>query len=153
MSWRGTKGGIEASSKGFDVIMAPNTYFYIDYYQSNDHEREPLAIGGYLPVEKSYSFDPYASLDVNAQQHIIGVQANLWTEYISTPEHLEYMLLPRMIALSEVAWSSPEARNFERFKASVLGHQFPILDQMGYNYCRAIEYAPADLNSAPRRRN
>lgn len=138
MSWRGTAGGIKAANMGYDVIMTPNSYFYLDYYQSSDTENEPFAIGGYLPVEKCYSFDPYESIDPALQHHILGVQANLWTEYIATNEHLEYMLLPRMLALCEVQWCSPEIRDFARFKTAVIDHQFKILDKLGYNYCRAI---------------
>lgn len=138
MSWRGTDGGIKAANMGYDVIMTPNSFFYLDYYQSRDIENEPLAIGGYLPIEKCYSFDPYESIAPALQHHIIGVQANLWTEYIPSNEQLEYMLLPRMLALSEVQWCTPKNRDFARFKAAVVDHQFKILDLLGYNYSKAI---------------
>lgn len=137
MSWRGAKGGIEAAKQGFDVIMTPNTYMYFDYYQSDSTSLEPLAIGGNLPVEKVYSCEPYTDIPVEAQSHVLGVQANLWTEYIATPEHLEYMLLPRMSALSEVQWCQPEGKDFDRFKAS-LAHSFEIYDAMGLTYSRDI---------------
>lgn len=136
MSWRGATGGIEAAKKGFDVIMTPNTYLYFDYYQSDSTSLEPLALGGYLPVETVYSCDPCADIPEEAQSHVLGVQANLWTEYIATPEHLEYMLLPRMAALSEVQWRQPEAKDFEEFKSS-LPHAFEIYDAMGLNYSKA----------------
>ena len=142
MSWRGTAGGIKAARMGYDVIMTPNSYYYLDYYQSKDTENEPLAIGGYLPVEKCYSFDPYESIAPELQHHILGVQANLWTEYIPSNEQLEYMLLPRMLALCEVQWCKPENCNYERFKTAVVDHQFKILDLLGYNYCRAIVEHP-----------
>ena len=134
MSWRGTDGGIKASAMGFDVIMTPNTYCYFDYYQSKDLDKEPFGIGGNLPWEKVYGYEPLDGLDAEQQKHILGVQANLWTEYIATPEHLEYMLLPRMTALSEVQWCKPENKNPERFKASLQTESFKIFDILGYNY-------------------
>ena len=137
MSWRGAKGGIEAAKQGFDVVMTPNTYMYFDYYQSDSTDLEPLAIGGNLPVDKVYSCEPYTDIPEEAQSHILGVQANLWTEYIATPEHLEYMLLPRMSALSEVQWCQPENKDFDRFKAS-LPHTFGIYDAMGLTYSRDV---------------
>lgn len=137
MSWRGAKGGIEAAKQGFDVIMTPNTYMYFDYYQSDSTALEPLAIGGNLPVEKVYECEPYTDIPAEAQHHVLGVQANLWTEYIPTNEQLEYMLLPRMSALSEVQWCQPENKNLDRFKAS-LNHTFKIYDAMGLTYCRDV---------------
>lgn len=137
MSWRGAKGGIEAAGKGFDVIMSPNSHFYFDHYQNGTPEKEPFAIGGNLPIEKTYSFDPYESIPAEAQKHILGVQANLWTEYIATPAHAEYMVLPRMDALSEVQWCQPERRDFERFKSSV-PRMLRIYDALGYTYSRNI---------------
>lgn len=134
MSWRGTAGGIKASSMGFDVIMTPNTYCYFDYYQSPDQDKEPFGIGGNLPLEKVYGYEPFDGLDAGQQKHILGVQANLWTEYIATPEHLEYMLLPRMTALSEVQWCKPEDKNPDRFKAALQAESFKIFDILGYNY-------------------
>ncbi len=138
MSWRGTKGGLKAAKMGHDAIMTPNYFFYLDYYQSEDKENEPLAIGGHLPVEKCYSYEPYAEgMTDEEKAHILGVQANLWTEYIATNEHLEYMLLPRMTALSEVQWCQPENKSWERFQNSA--DEFcGIYDVMGYNYCRHI---------------
>lgn len=138
MSWRGVSGGIEAANKGFDVIMTPNTYMYFDYYQAEDKSLEPLGIGGYLPIENVYSYEPYEGIPEASRKHILGVQANLWTEYIATPEHLEYMMLPRAAALSEVQWCNPENKNFDRFKKSLVGHNFPIYDIMGYTYARTI---------------
>jgi len=137
MSWRGTEGGIEASARGFDVIMTPYTYLYLDYYQSHERDKEPYAIGGYLPTEKVYSYEPFDELDEFQQSHILGVQANLWTEYIATPEHLEYMLLPRLCALSEIQWCPRGTRDLERFKES-LKHQAAIFDALGYTYCQDV---------------
>lgn len=144
MSWRGVKGGIEAAKKGFDVIMSPNTYMYIDYYQTKDKEREPLCIGGYLPVDTTYVCEPYKGIPAEAQKHILGVQANLWTEYISTNEHLEYQLLPRAAALSEVQWCNPDNKDFERFKAA-MPHHAAIYDVIGATYCKVILGQPAGI--------
>ena len=134
MSWRGVAGGLEAVKMGHDAIMTPNTFYYLDYYQSLDKENEPLAIGGYLPIEKCYSYEPFtADMTDEEKAHILGVQANLWTEYIATESHLHYMLLPRMAALSEVQWCQPENKNWERFHNSA--DEFcAIYDIMGYNH-------------------
>jgi len=140
MSWRGTKGGINAVSKDMDVIMSPNSYMYIDYYQSRERDKEPLAHGGHLPVETVYSYDPMDGMPEGADAHILGVQTNLWTEYVATEDHLEYMLLPRMCAAAEVAWTSSDAKDYNRFDES-LDHTFQILDAMGLNYsldCRGL---------------
>ena len=139
MSWRGAKGGIQAANAGFDVIMTPNSHCYLDYYQAEDKKKEPLAIGGYLPIEKVYSLEPTDEISEENKHHVLGAQVNLWTEYIATPQHLEYMLLPRLLALSEVAWCQPEVKDFDRFKATVISHEFPILDLLGYSYCLEIE--------------
>ena len=134
MSWRGVKGGIEAASKGFDVVMSPNNYMYLDYYQSLERDKEPFGIGGHLPLEVVYSYEPTEGMPESAWSHILGVQCNLWTEYIATPEHLEYMLLPRMCAASEVQWCAADKKDYERFYAS-LPHTFDILDAMELTYC------------------
>jgi len=138
MSWRGSEGGIKASKMGHDVIMTPNSHFYFDYYQSLDTDNEPFGIGGYIPVEKVYSYEPYTEdMDEDARSHILGVQANMWTEYVKTPEHLEYMILPRATALSEVQWTIPENKNWERFLAG-LSHMAEIYETMGYNYAKTV---------------
>src|SRR3546814_804345 len=116
MSWRGEKGGIAAARLGHDVIMSPNSHMYIDHYQSEDKSSEPLAIGGFVPLEKVYSYHPRPdSLTKEQQKHILGVQANLWTECIPTTNKLEYMLFPRVLALSEVAWTAKEGRDYGEF--------------------------------------
>lgn len=114
MSWRGMDGGIAAANAGHDVIMTPTTHCYFDYYQGRNGE--PLAIGGYLPLEKVYALEPVpADIAADKQHHILGAQANLWTEYIPTAEHVQYMLLPRLAALAEVTWSMPSRRNDQDF--------------------------------------
>lgn len=138
MSWRGVSGGIEAAKRGFDAIMTPNSYLYFDYYQSKEKDKEPLAIGGYLPIDTVYTYDPLKGIPAEDQKHILGVQANLWTEYIATPEHLEYMLLPRMDALSEVQWEEPSNKDFGRFEKSLTRHQFAIYDALGYTYSKDL---------------
>jgi len=138
MSWRGTKGGETAVKLGHDVIMTPYQYLYIDYYQSKDQANEPLAIGGYIPVERCYSFEPFTeNMTEEEKAHIIGVQANLWTEYICTQDHLEYMLLPRLSALSEVQWCAPENKIWERYLDSV-DEVLNIYETAGYNYAKHI---------------
>ena len=133
MSWRGVAGGVKASALGFDVIMTPNSFCYFDYYQG-DPKNEPLAIGGNLPIDKVYGYEPFEGLDASQQKHILGVQANLWTEYIGTDDYLEYMLLPRMCALSEVQWCQKEGKDFDRFTSALKDESFKIFDTMGYNY-------------------
>ena len=134
MSWRGVEGGIEAASHGFDAIMTPTSHCYFDYLQSQDKDKEPVGIGGYLPLEKVYGFEPMEGMPDGAEKHILGVQANLWTEYIASEEHLQYMLLPRLLALSEVQWCRPENKDFGAFKTKLAEHETKVLETMGYNY-------------------
>lgn len=116
MSWRGVGGGIAAAKMRHDAIMTPGSHMYFDRYQGNPVQ-EPLAIGGFLPLEEAYSYNPTPeSLSGDLRKYIIGVQANIWTEYIKTPEHVEYMLLPRLLALSEVAWTRPDKKDYARFR-------------------------------------
>lgn len=146
MSWRGTKGGIEAARRGFDVVMSPKDYCYFDYNQCGTRNNtsipvwedvdEPLcAWWGTLPIEKVYSFDPTEGLDKEAASHILGAQANVWTEYIPTEGQLEYMIMPRLFAMSEVQWSILENKaDFDAFMAKVRGGGFRMLDEKGFNY-------------------
>ncbi len=140
MSWRGINGGIEAAKQHHRVIMTPTTFCYIDYYQLKDHNRQPDAIGGYLPVSKVYSFEPLIpdQLSEEEQKYILGPQVNLWTEYVAFPQHVFFMLLPRLDAISEVQWCQPEQKNFDDFKAR-LPRMKQLYDLMGLTYCRAIE--------------
>jgi len=136
MSWRGFEGGIAAAKSGHDVVMSPTSHCYFDYYQG-DPDQEPLAIGGYLPLKKVYSFDPTPQDLTEAETHrILGGQANVWTEYMLTPDHVRYMIFPRMSALSEVLWSSKEKRNWNDFKHR-LETQLKRYDNMGINYAKS----------------
>lgn len=138
MSWRGSDGGIEAVRQGHDAIMVPNTHFYFDYYQATDVDNEPFGIGGYVSVDKVYGYEPFTSdMTEEEKPHILGIQANVWTEYIKTEEHLQYMLLPRMTALSEVQWCQPEVKSWERFTKAI-PHVTAAYDIMGYNYAKHI---------------
>ncbi|MGN0190063.1 MAG: family 20 glycosylhydrolase [Candidatus Cryptobacteroides sp.] len=133
MSWRGTEGGIKAAKRGFDVIMTPTSHCYLDYCQGPDPKKEPEGIGHYIPLEKCYSYDPLDGLGESEYGKILGVQGNLWTEFIQTEEHLEYMLLPRMLALSEVQWGS--GKNYLRLLHSLDSRHIPLLETLGYT-CR-----------------
>lgn len=107
MSWRGIEGAVEAAKEGHDVILTPTSHVYFDYYQSDDPD-EPLAIGGFLPLEKVYGFNPYPQeLTAGERQFVLGAQGNVWTEYMPTTDQVEYMAFPRMLAMSEVVWSGP----------------------------------------------
>lgn len=138
MSWRGEAGGIEAAKQHHDVVMTPNTYLYFDYYQSKDTETEPMAIGGYLPIERVYSYEPMPkALSPEEQKYIVGVQANLWTEYIPDFKQVQYMVLPRMAALSESQWCAPEKKNYEAFLQRV-SRLVNIYAKNGWNYATHI---------------
>ena len=134
MSWRGVKGGIEAAKQKHEVVMTPNSHMYFDYYQKENHEAEPLAIGGYLPLEKVYSYEPVPEeLSAEEAKYIIGAQANVWTEYIANTNYLEYMLFPRICALSEVAWSPKSAKDFADFQKR-MESEYSRLKMYGINY-------------------
>ncbi|WP_418495814.1 family 20 glycosylhydrolase [Coprobacter sp.] len=138
MSWRGTDGGVQAAKLRHNVVMTPNTYLYFDYYQSEDTQTEPLAIGSYVPLERVYDFEPVPdTLDNDSKKYILGAQANLWTEYISDFKQVEYMLLPRLDALSEVQWTRPENKNWVSF-LDRLQHNIQVYDLKGYNYGKHI---------------
>jgi hexosaminidase len=133
MSWRGEDGGIAAAKANHDVVMAPNSHTYFDYYQA-DPKSEPLAIGGLLPLEKVYSYNPTpAVLTAEQAGHILGVQAQIWTEYIPYPNNVEYMAFPRACALSEVAWTPVEAKDYKDFLARLRVH-LNRLDAAGVRY-------------------
>lgn len=131
MSWRGEEGGIKSARMHHDVIMTPGGYLYFDFYQA-DPKTQPYAIGGYTPIKRVYSYNPIPedSLTATERQHILGVQANTWTEYIKDDKHLEYMMFPRALAVAEIGWTPQEARHWEEFKPR-MNANIPILQQMG----------------------
>ncbi|MBX3254686.1 MAG: beta-N-acetylhexosaminidase [Chitinophagaceae bacterium] len=132
MSWRGEKGGIEAAKQKHDVIMAPNSYVYLDYSQRKNDDS--VTIGGYLPLQKVYSFNPIPKeLSADEQHYILGAQANLWSEYILYPSKVEYMIFPRLTALSEVFWSPLKHKNWESFKKRI-PVQFKRYELWGVHY-------------------
>jgi len=138
MSWRGTAGGIEAAKQGHNVIMTPGTHCYLDHYQA-DPETEPLAIGGFTPLEKVYSFDPVpGELSGREAEFILGAQGNVWTEYMHTGRKVEYMAYPRAAALAEVVWSPQKRRNWTHFWRRLQVH-FERLDIIGVNYADHYE--------------
>ena len=139
MSWRGIGGAIEAAKSNHDAIMTPVSYCYFDYYQTDKTDKEPLAIGGYVPVERVYSFNPYPdALNKEQQKHILGVQANVWTEYIKTFKHVQYMVLPRLAALAEVQWEDPaKPKDYNQFLQRLM-RLLPIYQLEGYNYAKHI---------------
>ncbi len=146
MSWRGIEGGIKAAKLGHDVIMVPTSYSYFDYYQTDDIDKEPLAIGGYVPLEKVYSFEPIPDELIDEQKvHILGPQANLWTEYISTPEHVEYMIMPRMAALAETQWVQPEKKNYEKFLLR-LPRLLYLYEKLRYNFATHVFDIKANMS-------
>lgn len=133
MSWRGVEGGITAAKAGNYAIMTPTSHCYFDYYQRKSND-EPLAIGGFTPLQKVYEFEPIPKeLDLNQSSKILGAQGNLWTEFIKTPEQVEYMTVPRMTALSEVVWSKRKVRNFKEFKLRLNLYKY-FLDLENINY-------------------
>lgn len=136
MSWRGVKGGLEASEAGHDVVMTPNSHCYFDYYQG-DQDAEPLAWGGNLPLSKVYQFDPVVEgMSEEQAKHVLGGQANLWTEYVPTKAQAEYMTYPRLAALAEAVWSCKDNRNWDDFsnRVSSLFQRYGI---MGVNYAKS----------------
>jgi hexosaminidase len=136
MSWRGVRGGIAAARAGHDVVMAPTTYTYFDYYQSPDRDQEPLAIGGLLPLDSVYGFEPIpAELEPQYAKHVLGAQGQLWTEYMPTPRQVEYMAFPRLTALAEVVWTPRERKDWADFRRRLDVH-LRRLDALQVNYRR-----------------
>lgn len=136
MSWRGERGGIAAARMGHDVVMSPGFPLYFDHYQAGP-EGEPIAIGGMNTLKNVYDYDPVpAELTEDQGKFVLGAQANIWTEYITTVSHLQYMFLPRMLALAEVVWSPAENRNWEDFNRRLDGWHFRKFNKTGLNYSR-----------------
>lgn len=145
MSWQGTEGGIAAAKQKHYAVMTPGSHCYFDHYQSSPAD-EPLAFGGYTPLEKVYSYEPIPSeLNEEEQHYILGAQANIWTEYILNEKHVEYMAMPRMAALAEVVWSPKEKRNETDFLNRLQTH-FLLLDKLGINYAKAIYKVEQKVN-------
>ncbi|MBC8045312.1 MAG: family 20 glycosylhydrolase [Fimbriimonadaceae bacterium] len=137
MSWRGEEGGIKAAQQNHFAIMTPSNYCYFDHYQGSP-QNEPLAIGGYTPIEKVYSYEPIpAQLSVEEAKYILGAQGNVWTEYIAETYQVEYMAIPRMLALSEVLWSQKEKKDFYDFADRLL-LQFELLRRIDCNFSTSI---------------
>jgi hexosaminidase len=150
MSWRGMERGIAAAKAGHDVIMTPMSWCYFDFYQGDPLD-EPEAFGGYTPLRKVYAFEPIpAALSPTEARRVLGAQGNVWTEFIGTPTHVEYMSLPRMAALAEVLWSAKEARSWPDFRERLDVH-LRRLEALGVNYSRGstrIEAQPeVDANT------
>ncbi len=123
MSWRGAQGGIEAAHAGHDVVMAPDSYTYFDRYQSRDTSAEPIAIGGFLPLDTVYSYEPVpAELSPADARHILGAQGQVWTEYMKDPRKVEYMAFPRMCALAEVVWTPAALKDYGNFRERLVTH-------------------------------
>lgn len=137
MSWRGTNGAVEAAKSGHNVVMTPTSHCYFDYYQS-DNDDEPTAIGGYLPLEKVYGFNPIPEeLNSEEAKYILGAQGNIWTEYMPTSEQAEYMAFPRILAMSEVVWTNAENKNYEDFVSRVENFH-KRLDVLDINYANHL---------------
>ncbi|WP_106916439.1 glycoside hydrolase family 20 protein [Chryseobacterium aurantiacum] len=137
MSWTGVNGGIEAAKSKHFAVMTPGAYCYFDHYQG-DPQTEPNAFGGFTPLEKVYSYNPIPDeLSTEQAKYILGVQANLWTEYILDFKQVQYMIFPRLMALSEVGWGTSDSKNYKEFENRVI-NQFKILDKMDVNYSKSI---------------
>ena len=138
MSWRGSAPGAKAAEAGHDVVMTPTTHCYFDYQQVEDTEFEPSRCGGFIPIERVYALDPAPdTLSVAARQHILGTQANLWSEYMTTESMVEYQALPRMSALAEVQWTKPERKDYEAFKER-LTRLTVLFERYGYTYAKHL---------------
>lgn len=169
MSWQGVEGGIAAAKQKHEVVMTPTSYCYFDYYQSG-HPSEPLAIGGYLPLEKVYQFNPIKGLDTEYQRYILGGQANLWTEYLPTIQSVEYNAFPRLVAMAEVLWNKskspypdfvealsnnylPQLRNDGvRFSTSFLDPKLeirPFKGGVSYDFIKPVEDVVFSVNNEP----
>lgn len=136
MSWQGMEGGIAAAKLKHQVVMTPTSYCYFDYYQSG-HPSEPLAIGGYLPLEKVYQFDPTRGIDAEYKRYILGGQANLWTEYLSTIQAVEYQAFPRLVAMAEVLWNRAKVP-YNSFVESLSTHYLPQLKKDGIQFATSF---------------
>ena len=131
MSWRGINGALVAARAGHDAVLTPTSNTYFDYYQSRDTANEPLAIGGFLPLDRVYTWEPMPpNLEAEFQKHILGIQGQLWSEYLPNPKQVEYMAFPRLTALAEVAWTPADRRQLDDFLRRLTTHleRLSILD-------------------------
>ncbi|WP_299756675.1 family 20 glycosylhydrolase [uncultured Pontibacter sp.] len=152
MSWRGTKGGIAAAKEKHYVVMTPGTHVYFDHYQG-DRTLEPTAIHGYSPLSKVYDFEPTpAELTPDEQKYILGAQANVWTEYIPTQSHVEYMIFPRIAALSEVLWTPAKLKNWDNFKQR-MQQQYQRYEAMGVNYSKSAYQVRQKIELNPKHKS
>lgn len=150
MSWRGEEAGIKAANAGHDVIMTPGAYLYFDAYQS-DPRTQPETIGGYTPLDKVYAYNPIPNgIEKGKEKHILGAQANLWTEYMNTYQQVEYMAFPRALALAEVNWTNQSERSWEDFKGRLQKH-YKLLQQLDINYYRPSYQVKSEVNFHPHR--
>lgn len=151
MSWRGTEGGVAAAQRHNRVIMTPHYSLYFDYCQGTDPKQEPLSIGEFLPIKKVYNYEPINSELTDEQaKYVLGMQANLWTEYIKTPQHVEYMLLPRLAALAEVQWTNPEKKDYTDFLRR-LGNLLELYKRQGYNFAKHVYGIETDVQPTAQR--
>lgn len=151
MSWRGEAGGIKAAKRKIRSIMTPNTPLYFDYYQTREVTREPFAIGGFNPLDRVYNYNPVGNVPEEYREYILGVQANVWREYIKTSDHVEHMVLPRAAALCEVQWASPEQKDYDAF----LGRLQPLMqlyECLGYNYAPYVLDVNVEVGQAAEER-
>ena len=138
MSWRGTEPGAEAAEKGHDVVMAPLTHCYLNFQQVEDVRFEPSRCDGFIPIEKVYSLDPAPdSLSAEAKKHILGVQANLWAEYLTQESLVEYQALPRLTAIAEVQWTQPNRKDYKDF-VERLTRMTQLYEKYNYRYCKHL---------------
>jgi hexosaminidase len=136
MSWRGIAGGVAAAQAGHDVVMTPTSNTYFDYYQSQDVAHEPIAIGGFLPLDTVYAYEPIPpTLDSLQAKHVLGTQGQIWTEYQRTPKNVEFMVFPRLVALAEVAWTPRELKDVATFRGRLAKH-LARLGVLDVNYRR-----------------
>jgi hexosaminidase len=146
MSWRGEEGGIHAAKVGHDVVMVPQSHVYFDHYQFEDTSREPLSIGGFTSLEKVYGYDPIpAALSDLEAKHVLGSQSQLWTEYVPTTDHAEYMLFPRLCALAEVVWTPKEQKSYSGFLER-MGFHVQRLDALGVNYAALLKESDSSVS-------
>lgn len=136
MGWQGMQGDIDAAKQGHDVVMTPNSFVYLDYYQGPTR-KEPSGIGAYLPLKTVYTFNPIPQkLEGEEAKHILGAQANLWTEFVPDLKHAEYIIFPRIAAFAETVWSQPEVRNWDDFTRRIQLFM-KRYDRMGINYSKS----------------